>query len=131
MFSSIYKWRTWKFIYWIYIIFWNSHYQIFVFLLVTYVQISVDLHHYPGATVFRLSVLEKKKMNFLLKMRKCLLFSLHNYEEEDQGILLLNPWKLNFSTSTDLIQVKGNKIQYRNIKMPVCRRNAFLFYTSW
>lgn len=33
----------------------------------------------------------KKKMNFLLKMRKCLLFSLHNYEEEDQGILLLNP----------------------------------------
>ena len=130
MFSSIHKWRTWKFIYWIYIIFWNSHYQRFVFLLVTYVQVSVDLHHYPGATVFILSGLEKKK-KFLLKIRKCLLFSLHNFEEEDQGLLLLNPWKLNLSTSTDLIQVKGNKIQYRNIKMPMWGRNAFLFYTSW
>ena len=61
-----------------------------MFLLVTYVQVSVDLHHYPGATVFILSALEKKK-KFLLKIRKCLLFSLHNFEEEDQGILLLNP----------------------------------------
>ena len=59
--------------------------------MVTYVQVSVDLHHYPGATVFILSALEKKKgKKFLLKIRKCL-FSLHNFEEEDQGILLLNP----------------------------------------
>lgn len=62
-----------------------------MFLSVTYVQVSVDLHHYPGATVFILSALGKKKKKFLLKIRKCLLFSLRNYEEEDQGILLLNP----------------------------------------
>ena len=34
---------------------------------------------------------KKKKKKFLLKIRKCLLFSLHNFEEEDQGLLLLNP----------------------------------------